>query len=383
MTASPTLCLSVSDVAAIIRERGVAACIAGIADNIRADFLRWNEFDKTPRVASHSQDGVIELMPIADASTYTFKYVNGHPRNFLQGLPTVMAFGVLADVDTGAPRLVSELTLTTALRTAAMSAVAACELARKDSKVMALIGNGAQSEFQALAFQHLVGIEEVRLYDIDPAATRKLVRNLQHSGLRLTVCASTAQAVRGADIVTTLTADKTNAAIITPEMLAPGMHVNGVGGDCPGKTELHADVLKAASVYVEYEPQTRIEGDLQQMPQEFPVTELWQVLAGQRSGRQLDSLITVFDSVGFALEDFSALRYLQDAAHALGLGDHIELVPHMVDPKDLFSAVTPVRSLPVRVVPPCMAEGLVQAVSTSPSVSQSPSATHSPRPPRY
>ena len=339
MSTFPTLFLSATDVARIVSERGVAACVAGIAANIRADFLRWSAFDKTARVASHSRDGVIELMPIADAESYAFKYVNGHPRNFLHGLPTVMAFGVLADVARGTPRLVSELTLTTALRTAAMSCVAARELARANSKVMALIGNGAQSEFQALAFQHLLGIEELRLFDVDAAATAKLVRNLHGSGLRLAVCGTTAEAVRGADIVTTVTADKANATILTRAMLERGMHVNAVGGDCPGKTELHPDVLRAASVFVEYEPQTRIEGDLQQMPPEFPVTELWRVLAGERSGRSLDAQITVFDSVGFALEDFSALRYMREAARELGLGVPLDLVPQLADPKDLFATV--------------------------------------------
>jgi ornithine cyclodeaminase len=284
---------------------------------------------------------VIELMPIADAKTYTFKYVNGHPKNTQVGLPTVMAFGVLADVDTGTPELLSELTLTTALRTAAMSAVAARTLARPDSKSMALIGNGAQSEFQALAFHHLLGIEEIRLYDTDPAATQKLLNNLKHTKLRLTVCDSIAQAVRGADIVTTVTADKTNATILTPDLLEPGMHINGVGGDCPGKTELHPDVLRASDVFVQYEPQTRIEGDLQHLPANFAVTELWQVLLRQASGRTSQSQITLFDSVGFALEDYSALRYLRDVAAELGLGQRVSLIPNLADPKDLFSLIRP------------------------------------------
>ena len=334
-----TLFLSVADVAALVRTRGVATCLAGIADYLRADFKRWPEFDMRPRVASHTPEGVIELMPISDRDTYCFKYVNGHPRNIAHGLPTVMAFGVLADIATGAPRLVSELTLTTALRTAAMSAVAAQALACPGSRVMALIGNGAQSEFQALAFQHLVGIEQVRLFDIDPAATRKLVRNLQGSGLELVPCDSTAQAVEGADIVTTATADKRAASIFTPDLLRPGLHLNALGGDCPGKTELHPQVLHGASVFVEYEPQTRLEGDIQQMPAAFGVTPLWQVLAGQHPGRRHEGEITVFDSVGFALEDFSALRYLRDAALALGLGTPLDLVPQLADPRDLFGAI--------------------------------------------
>ncbi|MBK6569719.1 ornithine cyclodeaminase [Candidatus Aalborgicola defluviihabitans] len=344
-----TLFLSPQDVATIVRRTGLKATLQGMATYLQQDFLRWNSFDKSPRLAAHSPDGVIELMPIADTKTFTFKYVNGHPKNTARGLPTVMAFGVLADVASGYPLLVSELTLTTALRTAATSALAARTLARPDSRIMALVGNGAQSEFQAMAFHHLVGINEIRLFDVDAQATAKLVRNLQNNpdaaSLRLVPCTSVAEAVRGADIVTTVTADKTNATIITPNLLEPGMHVNGVGGDCPGKTELHADVLRAAKVFVEYEPQTRIEGDLQQMDASFAVTELWQVLSGQAVGRESADQITLFDSVGFALEDFSALRFVHDQAQALRLGADVALIPALDDPKDLYQLVRPTAEL--------------------------------------
>jgi len=334
-----TLFLSAPDAAALIQRHGLPRTLAGMRDAIRDDFARWADFDKSARVANHSADGVIELMPIADHTLYSFKYVNGHPKNTRLGLSTVMAFGVLADVATGTPLLLSELTLTTALRTAATSALAAQALARPDSRVMALIGNGAQSEFQALAFQHLLGITTLRVFDVDRAATDKLVANLAGSGLRIEVCASTADAVRGADIVTTVTADKTNATIVTPDMLAPGMHINGVGGDCPGKTELHPDVLRAARVFVEYTPQTRVEGDIQQLPADFAVTELHDVLAGRAPGRTHADDITVFDSVGFALEDYSALRFMRDLALAQGMGETVALIPDLANPKDLFGAL--------------------------------------------
>ena len=337
--------LSAFDVASLIQTHGMARSLQSMAAAIEADFLRWPDFDKLARLASHSADGVIELMPIADAQTYAFKYVNGHPKNTARGLPTVMAFGVLADVATGMPLLISELTLTTAIRTAATSVVAAKVLARPGSRVMALIGNGAQSEFQALAFHHLLGIDQIRLFDTDPRATDKLLRNLDANadaaGLHFLRCSSTQEAARGADIVTTVTADKTRAAIVTPDMLAPGMHLNAVGGDCPGKTEMHADVLRAARVFVEYEPQSRIEGELQQMPADFAVTELWQVLAGQQPGRTRDDEITLFDSVGFALEDFSALRFINDLALQQARGERIDLIPALADPKDLYSLVRP------------------------------------------
>ena len=337
--------ITTQDLTHIVATHGLPALLGRLVDYLEADFRRWPEFDKSPRSAAHSEGGVIELMPVADAKEYSFKYVNGHPGNTKLGLSTVVAFGVLADMDTGMPTLISELTLTTALRTAATSVMAAKLLARKDSKSMALIGNGAQSEFQALAFHHLLGIEEVRVFDVDAAATDKLVRNLAAAapGLRVLRSDSVAQAVRGADIVTTVTADKANADILTPEMIEPGMHINGVGGDCPGKTELATGVVANASVFVEFAPQSRIEGEVQQMPADFPVTELWRVLAMQASGRRHDAEVTLFDSVGFALEDYSALRLVRDCAMEMGLGRDADLIPALRDPKNLFGelAATP------------------------------------------
>lgn len=331
-----TRLIDLPTLAAFVHERGAARCMTELATELRADFLRWESFDKSARTASHSPRGVIELMPVADDALYSFKYVNGHPGNPASGLPTVMAFGVLAEVRTGYPLLLSELTLTTALRTAATSALAAQALARPGSRRMALVGNGAQAEFQALAFHALLGIRELRVYDTDPAATDKLVRNLAHvDGLTVERAASTAEAVRGVDIVTTVTADKSRATILTPAMVEPGMHLNAVGGDCPGKTELHPDVLRGARVVVEYEPQSRVEGEIQQLPADHPVTELWRVLRGDAPGRTRADEVTVFDSVGFALEDYSALRYLYQQAQARGLGVDVELVP-TDDPKDLF-----------------------------------------------
>ena len=328
--------IGTQEMQAHLRKVKPETAITRMAEMIKEDYLRWASFDKSARVANHSDVGVIELMPISDGQNYSFKYVNGHPKNTQAGLLTVTAFGVLADVDTGYPRLLSELTLTTALRTAATSALAAKYMARPDSRTMALIGNGAQSEFQAVAFHAMLGIEEIRVYDVDPAATEKLIHNLHaYPHLRLIRATSVAQAVKGADIITTVTADKTNATILTPEMIEPGMHINGVGGDCPGKTELHADILNHAHVVVEYEPQSRIEGELQQMPADFQVTELWTILEGKAHGRASAEQVTVFDSVGFALEDFSAMRYLEKFVMQK-TSPLLDLIPEMMNPKDLF-----------------------------------------------
>jgi ornithine cyclodeaminase len=326
----------------LIRRKGAGSFIEGLAGEIQADYRRWPRFEKSPRHAVHSPVGVIELMPISDGDLYSFKYVNGHPKNTARGLLTVTAFGVLADVDTGYPRVLSELTLTTALRTAAMSALAARWMARPDSRVMALIGNGAQSEFQAIAFHRMLGIRVLRLYDVDPRATDKLIRNLASLALldlEIERCSSIAAAVRGADIVTTATADKRNAIVLTPEMIRPGVHLNAVGGDCPGKTELHADILTRADtrVVVEYEPQSRIEGEVQQLDRAFPVIEFSDVVSEAVRVRENDQQVTIFDSVGFALEDFSALRYLERLHRELsGASDELDLIPSLQDPKNLF-----------------------------------------------
>lgn len=339
--------LDVAAMQQLVMHHGAARMMEDLAGTIREDFLRWESFDKTPRAANHSQHGVIELMPVSDDTRYAFKYVNGHPKNPLRGLTTVMAFGVLSDVATGYPTLLSELTIATALRTAATSALAAKVLARKASRSMALIGNGCQSEFQAIAFMTQLGIRELRVFDVDRQATDKLVFNLrayvESGALHIVRAGSIREAVRGADIVTTVTADKTNATILTDDLVVPGMHLNAVGGDCPGKTELQPSILLRSKVFVEYEPQTRTEGELQQMPDHFPVHALWQVLAGTVTGRDNDQQVTLFDSVGFALEDLSTLRYLQQLSDMLGVGSTVDIIPVLRDPKDLYACATAAR----------------------------------------
>lgn len=331
--------VSVDHMMKLVLRIGVETFLTELAAVIEEDFRRWEIFDKTPRIASHSSDGVIELMPTSDGTLYGFKYVNGHPKNMRQGRQTVTAFGVLSDVGNGYPMLLSEMTILTALRTAATSAVAAKYLARPDARCMAVIGNGAQAEFQALAFKAICGVTDLRLYDIDRSASDKCLRNLEGSGLTITLCHSSQEAVEGADIITTVTADKQCATILTDNMVGPGVHINAVGGDCPGKTELHRDILHRADIFVEYPPQTRIEGEIQQMAPDHPVTELWQVMTGTAKGRSDSRQITLFDSVGFAIEDFSALRYVRSKLAETGLFTELDLLADPDEPRDLYGMV--------------------------------------------
>ena len=328
--------VSVAQMMALVHHLGIENVLHALGTAIEEDFKRWESFDKTPRVASHSDVGVIELMPTSDGDMYGFKYVNGHPKNTSEGLQTVTAFGLLANVDTGYPILLSEMTLLTALRTAATSAMVAKHLAPKGATTMAMIGNGAQSEFQCLAFKAIYGIETVRLYDIDPAATEKAAKNLAGRGLKVVRCSTGEECIQGADIITTCTADKQNATILTDNMVGSGVHINAIGGDCPGKTELRRDVLLRADIFVEYPPQTRVEGEIQALDQDHPITELWQVITGQAAGRTDAKQITLFDSVGFAIEDFSALRYIHKAIQGTAFFTLLDILADPDDPRDLF-----------------------------------------------
>ncbi|MBE1296817.1 MAG: ornithine cyclodeaminase [Rhodobacteraceae bacterium] len=328
--------VSVDNMMRLVHHVGIEEMLRDLASYVEEDFRRWELFDKTPRVASHSDVGVIELMPTSDGEAYGFKYVNGHPKNTSEGLQTVTAFGLLADVYTGYPVLLTEMTLLTALRTAATSAMAAKYLAPKGSDTMAMIGNGAQSEFQSLAMKAICGVKSVRLYDKDPAASEKCARNLAGTGLQVIICTSPEEAIEGAQILTTCTADKQYATILSDNMVGAGVHINAIGGDCPGKTELAAGILSRSDVFVEFPPQTRIEGEIQQMPEDFPVIELWQVISGQKPGRRDERQITLFDSVGFAIEDFSALRYIRDRIKDSAFYIELDMLADPDDPRDLF-----------------------------------------------
>ena len=328
--------VSVDNMMKLVHSIGLEQFLRDLATEIEADFLRWELFDKTPRVGSHSSVGVIELMPTSDGELYGFKYVNGHPKNMKEGLQTVTAFGLLADVYSGYPMLLSEMTMLTALRTAATSAVATKHLAAKGADTMAMIGNGAQSEFQCLAQKAVNGITNIRLYDIDMAATKKCAANLAGHGLNVTMCTTPEEAIEGAQVITTATADKDMATILTDNMVGAGVHINAIGGDCPGKTELHRDIVSRSTVFVEYRPQTRIEGEIQQMDPDHPVVELWEVMAGTTQGRTSAAEITLFDGVGFAIEDFSALRYVHNKIKGTAFYDDLDFVADPDDPRDLF-----------------------------------------------
>lgn len=333
--------LSVEVLAEVVKKHGIENYLNDLMKELKMDFSRWSEFNKIPRPAMHVPGGVLELMPICDNKYYSFKYVNCHPKNPEQGLMTVVATGQLSQIDTGYPLMFSEMTLLTALRTSATTAIATDLLARKDSHIIAIIGTGAQSEFLVRSISLIRDITEVRYFDIDPLAMDKFEKNIKYSNLKLSRAKSAEDAVNGADIITTCTACKAEVDVLKNDWIKEGVHINGIGGDCPGKTELEFSILDRAKITVEYFDQSIIEGEIQRYNKEEVkekvYAELHEIITGKKEGRSNEKEITLYDSVGIALEDYSVLKLTYKLLEKYGLGEELNMTPVLSNPKDLIS----------------------------------------------
>ncbi len=325
----------------LIKIHGFENYLTDLIKTLKKDFARWQEFTKIPRPVMHVSGGVLELMPICDDAYYTFKYVNCHPKNYEQGLLTVVATGQLSRIDTGYPLMFSEMTLLTALRTAATTAIATDLMARKNSRVLAIIGTGAQSEFLVKALKLVRNINEVRYFDIDSLAMEKFAKNFQNSGLKLARCRNAKEAVKGADIITTCTACRAHVDVLKNRWIKPGVHINGIGGDSEGKTELEFSLLPRYRIVVEYFDQCVREGEIQRFTKakakKHVSAELHELITGAKLGRENESQITLYDSVGIALEDYSALKLTYALAKRYKLSRELNLTPTLIDPKNLIS----------------------------------------------
>lgn len=331
--------ITVTNIKQLIKKVTLKTFFLQLIDRLDADYARWNEFHTSPRHATQYPHGIIELMPTADNEYYSFKYVNGHPENTRLKKQTVVATGQLSLVATGYPILLSEMTLLTAMRTAATSALVSKYMAKKNAKTFGIIGTGAQSEFQVLAHHFALGLHEIFYYDLDEHAMDKFAKNLAPYPLKLHRCKSGHDVVNQCDILTTATAQKGHQQVVKAEWVRPGMHINKIGGDSPGKTELDPKLVEIAKVVVELLEQTKHEGEIQQLKAKTIYASLWELAAKKKKGRETENEITLFDSVGFALEDYSTLRLVFDLAEKEKIGYDLDMIPHTPDPKNLFGAL--------------------------------------------
>ncbi len=237
------------------------------------------------------------------------KLVNVHPDNPAKhGIPTVLATILLFDPDTGTPVCIMDGTLVTAMRTAAASGVAVKYLARKDSRVLGVLGAGGQSLRQVEAIQEVLTLEEVKVFDVVESRARQLALTIEDRfGLSARGVGSAEEMAKGSDVIVTVTPSST--PLLQAGWVAPGTHISAIGADAPGKEELDPALLLRAKVVIDDWEQASHSGEINVPVEKGMLTQadihadIGEVVAGLKPGRMSDSEITVFDSTGLAIQD--------------------------------------------------------------------------------
>ncbi len=282
-------------------------------------------------------DGSVLVMPAlldseSDAAC-AVKIVSVFDDNPDRGLPRILATIIAIDPETGRPEALIDGTTVTAIRTAAASAAATDLLARTDSESLAIIGAGVQAREHLAAIACVRDLRVAYLASQDRDDCERLVRDMDAAGrtpCRIEICSSNDEAVKHADIVCTVTTSK--EPVFSPDAIAPGMHLNAVGSYQPDRAEIPSQTIRSARVFVDHRASALAEaGDLLRPIKDGVITvdhvagEVGEALMGALAGRSLQDEITVFKSVGCALEDCIATRALLVRARELGLGQRIDL----------------------------------------------------------
>jgi alanine dehydrogenase len=273
-----------------------------------------------PRIAAMASDGLLGAMPAyLPSAGLGCKLVTLFPHN--TDRPTHQAAIVLFDPERGSPVALMDGTYITATRTAAAAALAARLLARPDARVLAILGSGVQARSHALAFARVREWTEIRIASRDRAKAEALAAELG-----ATASASFEDAVRGADVVAATT--HSAEPVVAAEWVAPGTHVSSVGYNAPG-SELDPALVRAATIVVEsressFAPPPGGAPELANVDR-ASVTELGELVSGARRGRATAVEITLYKSVGVAVQDLAAAALVLAAARERGAGLEIEL----------------------------------------------------------
>jgi alanine dehydrogenase len=237
------------------------------------------------------------------------KIVNSHPENRAKGLPSVMGVIVLVSPETGAPLCIMDATLLTALRTGAASSIATDILAKKEAHVFGMVGAGAQAQAQLEAIVKVRDIEYMKVFDRVISRAKEFTSQMSQifGSIHIEVATTVADAVKGSDIVTTIT--PTKAPIVMDAWVEEGVHINAIGADAPGKQELDPRILKRAKVVVDDLEQASHGGEIN-VPIKNGIIKIGEIYAeigdlitGKKPGRTSNKDITIFDSTGLAIQD--------------------------------------------------------------------------------
>jgi alanine dehydrogenase len=290
---------------------------------------------RTP-VPVEEREGVTLFMPayLTDSDALGAKIVSVFPGNLAQGLPTIHAVVVVVEARTGRPLALMDGTYLTALRTGAASGVATDLLARRDARVAAIFGAGAQARTQLEAVCTVREIEKVWVYDTVPEAAEAYATEMKGQGRPIpadvSAARSSAQAVADADVICTATTS--SKPVFDDASLKPGVHVNGIGAYTPEMQEIPAETVVRARVVVDSRSASLAEaGDLIIPLNQGLITsgdihgEIGEVAGGQIGGRESDKEVTFFKSVGVAIQDIAVADLILRRATELGLGVEVEL----------------------------------------------------------
>lgn len=258
------------------------------------------------------------------------KAVTFYPRNADRGLPTHMAVILLWDSTTGRLLAMMDGRLITEMRTAATSAAATQVLAREDAGVLALLGSGVQARAHLQALGLVRPLREVRVWSRTRAHAETLAHEGAGRGVPVRVCAAAEEAVRGADLIVTATSSP--RPVVLGAWVSAGAHINAVGAPRPDWRELDTTAVTRARLFVDSRAGALAEsGDILQPLREGAidethlVAEIGEVLAGRARGRQSAAEVTLFKSLGMAVEDVATAAYVYDQARARGVGQLVDL----------------------------------------------------------
>jgi ornithine cyclodeaminase/alanine dehydrogenase-like protein (mu-crystallin family) len=306
-------------------------------------------------VGTGAQPSVMEWMPILRKGHHSLvKHVGYHPDNpSSRDLPTIVSALMLFDEESGHLRTVCDGTFLTAVRTGAASAVASRVLAAPDSTTLGLVGCGAQAVTQLHALSRLFPLARVLFYDSDPGAHASFPLRASRFGMALQP-SSPSDIAEHSDIICTVTSVAPHRGpVIELESCRPWLHVNAVGSDLPGKTELSRSFLEQSLVVPDFTVQASREGESQQLDAARIGPELHEVVRHAADYAAWRGRTTVFDSTGFALEDLAVLEIVERLARDHGIGSDIEIEAIGADPRDPYGflegapAETFVRALAV------------------------------------
>lgn len=342
-----TIILTIDDIRQIVNKVTINGLMDELIARLTEAFVRYDPacYVCPPRAGftySEPHTGLVEWMPImAKGAEATIKVVAYHPANPQRHkLPTILATTSAYNTANGHLIGLADSTFLTAMRTGAASAVATRLLAKPGASVVGLIGAGAQAMTQLHALSRVTQVERVMVFDIDPETSHSFSERAGFMGVSVEVCsrAELGQLVQSVDILCTATSNEVGSSAVFPDVIGtkPWLHVNAVGSDFPGKTEVPLSFLQRSVVVPDFPEQALAEGECQQLDAAQIGPSLVDVVKRPSAYTQLASTTTVFDSTGWALEDQIALQMMMDYAAELKIGRFLQIESVSADPKDPF-----------------------------------------------